>query len=370
MTLEITGFGLVSAVGKGSDGCASVRCGLSRTDELKGFSITSDNDVYPQPILGAACRGMDGFKDYGRLAWLTVCAIQNLVETFPETAFSPIDLFVKIPASDERPALATALHNQEREKGEGDFVSFLDTFLARASFNIKLIHIHVCESKNRGIAELLEDIKQHFETGVIHSALLASVDSFLDSETINFFLSVNRIFCSDRSSGFIPGEGAAVFHLVKPTAPSIEEYTLLAEVDQWVTAIEQYQYPNPAMTNEDFEKPLLLNGTSISGLFEAIIKYDKTLAIQQKLNGYYDFNGEQDRRIEWTNALARLKKDTRIISEIMWQTSVNSFGYCGWANVLMALCCWVEYKRRKLLSGVCLLSAVHDSGCREVIVIK
>jgi 3-oxoacyl-[acyl-carrier-protein] synthase-1 len=70
-----------------------------------------------------------------------------------------------------------------------------------------------------GIAHGLRQARHMLERGRVRHAIVAGVDSYLNAHTINHFLRRGRILASERSDGFIPGEGAGALVLTLPAGP-------------------------------------------------------------------------------------------------------------------------------------------------------
>jgi 3-oxoacyl-[acyl-carrier-protein] synthase-1 len=74
-----------------------------------------------------------------------------------------------------------------------------------------------------GLGEAMRAARQILREGRARHAVIAGVDSYLNTHTVNHFLARGRLLASDVSDGFIPGEGAAalLLELSEPDAPGL-----------------------------------------------------------------------------------------------------------------------------------------------------
>ncbi len=366
MKLVITGIGMASPLGKHRDGCAAVRAGLIRTREIAGLSVTLDDELYSSPILGSSCAEAEGFQGYSRLAYLTASAIKDLKDTYRNSVSHCIKLYVKLPDSGERPTLFSHLNDINADDGSDFFKEVLTNFLSNPEFGIDKCEIEVFEEGKTGICSILNDAAAVAGQHSSHTVLIAAVDSFLDSETAESFLGLGRVMVPGGTSGFLLSEGAGVIMIESEKNVSLNEYDVLLTLGKNVYSVEEYLFPTPEI--EQLEKPSLL-GTAVTNNLLELADSDEDL-LSSPICGFYDFNGERDRAVEWGNALSRIPLKYRNLAEVKWLTPLISTGNCGNANGIIAICCAAEGKRREYLKPPFIIHNSYDSGLRETFLLR
>ena len=191
--LGISAAGMVSGVGLTLPAsCAAIRCGINN------FSETRFMDRSGAWIIGSEVPLEEPWRGQVKLAKLAASAVRECLDGLPRPARStvPVPLVLCI-AEEDRPGRLAGLG--------GPLLFEIEQELGVKFHPDSSV---VAQGRVGGAVALLRAQKligeRHHETIIV-----AGVDSYLHSPTLEAFDARNRLLTTDNSDGFIPGEAAA-----------------------------------------------------------------------------------------------------------------------------------------------------------------
>lgn len=194
-SISIISAGLCSSVGANltAADCA-LRAGMNHFQESDFVAANG------QPVRVARLPDVDhwGTERLGRWG---AAAIQECLAN----ADTPLDIH-KIPL-----LLITAERSRPPTNDDyyqAIYTALLNEFKSRFDERTRLV-----AAGRAGIGLALTCASQWLNDNTTEYVLIAGVDSFLDAQTIDYFLKKNRLLTYGNSDGFIPGEGAAAILL-------------------------------------------------------------------------------------------------------------------------------------------------------------
>lgn len=195
--ISIISAGLCCSVGSNIEAAdCALRAGMNHFQESDFIALNG------QPVRVARLPDVDhwGTERLGRWG---AAAIQECLAN----ARVPLDI-LKIPlllitAERDRPTASDDYY-------QAIYTSLLNEFDSKFDERTRLV-----AAGRAGIGAALTCAQQWLNDNATEYVLVAGVDSFLDAQTIEYFLKTNRLLTYGNSDGFIPGEAAAAILLSK-----------------------------------------------------------------------------------------------------------------------------------------------------------
>lgn len=338
----VTGAGMLTPVGTHApDTCAAMRAGISRVAAYPHLSFAGE------PVHVGSVR--PGRSD---AAWVEKAA-PMLSPVIHEALWQAglyayrwhrrrVGLFLATPSSTRKGVHPARLAN---------FRDLLGDLWSKLAGNER---VQLVERAHVGGAVALVQACEALAREEIDAAVVAGIESYLDSVFLDRLLADGRLHTADRTSGIVPGEGAAAVVLETAEAARRRQAPPLARL----VALSLEQEPagwSPTRPSQA----------------EALTRALRTaLAVEPGPTAYHrlivDHTGERWRALEWAlvepRALGELPANRQL-----WRP-VESIGDVGPAFVPLAVG-WATqaFARRYAGPGGILVGAMNDTGERAVV---
>jgi 3-oxoacyl-[acyl-carrier-protein] synthase-1 len=373
MAASITAIGVVSALGLDWEtSCAAFRCGISRAGKLDHFRIQADD---PWEVEFAVGHQVDlltrGFEGHGRLLRLLKGALSDLIPRVPvalrdsgstpaylclpnpHRTLSNIELIVDEEIRDE--TRARSVDRPPTEVSDAaEALLFHAAALAKWPGTVRLAG--VSHAGYTGMIEMIDRCLSDMQAGRTVHAIVGTVDSLLDDETLAWLSSTRRLKNPAIATGMIPGEAGVVLLLSERQANAdgmgIVESLAFDEEDQ------------------PFETRQSALGKGLSGVIRQVASTTGWPG-QDPPWVLSDQNGETYRASDWGWALHRLTAaDPVFAATRVWFPAV-SFGDTGGAGAGLGVACALSAWRRGYApSSRCCVVASSDCARRAAMLLS
>lgn len=360
----ISAVGLVSALGYDAPtALAAARAGLSRASVQTHWRKRSGVSGVEEPVVGhAASLLTQGFEGEPRLRRLALGALQDLLAERLEGQFlkQRIGLYVALPDPDRAASCAalrgTPTHAVERDPDRPDAEetarAFVHSVAAGVAWPVQPSTLFWSHLGHAAGAVVMGAAAQDLLASKVDTAIVLSVDSLLDDETLTWLAACGRLKCDDMPSGLMPGEAAVALALRRhgeATAP-------LATLRGLAFA----------------EEPLALAEALVStgGVLAETVARAWTEATAQGAWLLADHNGEHHRAHELGSALARLRSLGSAFAEPALWLPALSFGDTGAASSTLAVATACHAWQRGCAPGeAAVVLSCSDRGARAAILL-
>lgn len=351
--------------------CAAARAGLSRACTIPEIEFTFDLTGEAEPVIAHAVPFLTrGFEGHARLQRLLFAGLSELKTQFNDDLLKtgPIGFYLSVPdpartlrghelmTSDG--ARADCVERANESGNEPSDTEFAQDLLAIAAAQAGWpgeIHIrYVSLAGHAGGLHCIALAKNELDAGHIATAIIGAADSLLDSETIAWLHSTNRLKLSGMPVGLMPGEACA-FLLLSNNA---------RENDAEIIGI--------GISAET--KTLWSGATSVGeGLASALDQVAERAQWEQDSPAWVicDQNGEVYRANEWGHVATRLRGAWPALeSPIAWMPAA-SFGDTGSASSLVAVCIALQaFKRNYAPTDYAVVMSSSESDSRAALVVN
>jgi 3-oxoacyl-[acyl-carrier-protein] synthase I len=332
--LYITGAGTCCAVGMSviAMDCA-LRAGVDHFQSSHFF------DKHREPLRAAQLPD-DGLRGNARLARFCTIAIDECQTNAAANNQQTIDW-------SQVPLLLLAA---ERERPHTDDQRYQKIFaLIQTQLGMSFHPAsRIIPAGRAGLGLALHEANQLLSTPPIKHVLIAGVDSYLDSHTINYLMQHNRVRTSSNSDGFIPGEAAGAV-LVSQTTTQ-ENHHLIAGLG----------------LSEETGKPDGSVPSKATGLSQALTQAleQAGLPIKNYTLRFSDQNGESFFTREAAHAFTRVGMNG--LQKLDALTTADCTGEIGAATGPLILA-WAT--RKLVASQQAILHLANDDGLRMAVCI-
>jgi 3-oxoacyl-[acyl-carrier-protein] synthase-1 len=282
--VHIVALGARTAVGlRAESSAAAVRAGVSRVREHP-FLV----DARGEKLM----LGYDGALDPALLGCLRMLSLaRHALREVASKLTARGSYAARIP-------LLLAL--PEVRPGFGaDHARFIEQQLAAETADIGGMDVERAGAGHAGTLRALELAAQRIATGQSEVCLVGGADTYLESDTLHWLDTEQRLSRTGIRSGFPPGEGAAVLALASNSARRALGLRSLASVRNVATTLEK----RPADSQE---------GAFGEALTEAFERAGRSLRSGERFEDVYcDINGERARTDDYGFALLRTSRHFR-----------------------------------------------------------
>ena len=371
---SIHAHSLITSLGHdAATSCAAARAGLSRACAIPEIEFTFQVTGEAEPVIAHAVPFLTrGFEGHARLQRLLFAGLSELKKQLNEDLLrpGPIAFYLSLPdpartvrghellSSDGLRADCIERANElGDEPADTEFAHrLLAVAAAQADWPGEINIRYVSLAGHAGGLHCIAMARKELDAGHITTAVIGAADSLLDSETIAWLHSTNRLKLSGMPVGIMPGEASAF--LVLSNNPR--------ENDAEITGV--------GISTE--AKTLWSGATSVGEGLASALEQVAEIA-QWKLNSpawvICDQNGEIYRANEWGHTATRLRGAWPALERpIAWMPAA-SFGDTGSASSLVAICVALQASKRKYApadSAVVMSSSEGDSRAALVVNLK
>jgi 3-oxoacyl-[acyl-carrier-protein] synthase-1 len=343
MRLAITGLGLVTSVGHDVvTATGAIRCGMTRP-WIVDFEVPADEGNANTSLTAHPIRGItDGFQGIGRYLRMGTHAVEDLLHD------------AGLTQEGARFWQGTALYaglTRTRNEDIDFYDEILEESLAAEIADHTGLPIppqlrRVVFGGNAAALLALQAAVEAMEQKQIERAIIVSVDSLLESDTLELLSAARRLKTNETPRGLMPGEAAGAF-LVEPLAlAQRREARILCTVQG--LALEQEQDSRASGARSA--------GVALSAAISQAVPPDRALGAI-----YGDLNGEDARAEEWGNTLVRLSTSHRLDTAAQhWPAA--SLGDTGAASGAISVAVGARALWRGQAGGDVLVWSSSDTG--------
>lgn len=329
---------MVTTVGFNSAAsCAAIRAGIRNVyqtnlwDAESGEYLAAGRVPLPHWWIGL-----------GKLAELVSPAIHECLEAAPPLQGANIPILLGL-SNEQRPYRFQNID----EEILGEIQDRLGFQLHRASRIFAKDHVFVVHALRRA--------KELIEAGEARLCIVAGVDSLVQQDLVEYYLSQRRLLTPMNSNGFAVGEaGSAILVGLTGTAPQGESEVLGMGLAHEVARIES-------------EEPLRGDGLAqaIGGAFR-----ESGLTIQEMHYRISDLNGEHYKFKEMVFAMMRYERKPKPKLFDLWHP-IEYFGDVGAAIGPIVLAVALDASQKRYAIGPTVLCTFgNDDGDRAAMVVK
>jgi hypothetical protein len=369
---SIHAHSLITSLGyDAATSCAAARAGLSRACAIPEIEFTFDVTGEAEPVVAHAVPFLTrGFEGHARLQRLLFAGLSELKKQLNEDLLKTglIGFYLSLPDP------ARTAHGHELMSSDGvradciERANELGDEPSDAEFAHKLLAVAVAQADwpgnihvryvslagHAGGLHCIAMAKKELDAGHITTAIVGAADSLIDSETIAWLHSTNRLKLSGMPVGLMPGEASAFLVLSNN----------LRENDAEITGV--------GISAE--AKTLWSGATSVGEGLASALEQVAEIA-QWKLDSpawvICDQNGEIYRANEWGHVATRLRATWPALeSPVAWMPAA-SFGDTGCASSLVAVCIALQAFKRKYAPADCaVVTSSSEAEFRSAIVVN
>ncbi|MBI5557773.1 MAG: hypothetical protein HY885_09055 [Deltaproteobacteria bacterium] len=284
--LGVTGCGMVSPVGLSAPASlAAMRAGVTRITELPG-GLAGGGDAAPEPLAGGQVPVIPaGRQGVARLVRLACAALQEAVADAGLARMEQYGVFLGGPV----------------EKQGGRLLDYAPSLSQGLSGSLPPCFgnapVFLFQNGRAAALLALRAAAQALSEGRVQVALVGGVDSWVNPLALKHLADTGRLRGNGKSSGILPGEGAAFFCLERLEHARDRKAAVRAELHAAVGARDETPFGAPC-------KAVVLS---------RILK--QIWPAQREVGPLIisDLNGERHRHFEWMLAASRslkFKEDT------------------------------------------------------------
>ncbi|MET0391340.1 MAG: beta-ketoacyl synthase N-terminal-like domain-containing protein [Polyangiales bacterium] len=373
LDIAITGRGLVGSAGLDVvTACAAFRAGLNRASVLDHYSAGGEQLERAPLRAHAAPFITHGFDGPARLTQLLAAGLQDLQQRHPELLRDPARTSLILALADPgrqlrgAPAVVDETARAELLELAEQYEVYPPAQVAaelatRVQSALGLELPGRPSSVSAGHASTAHACLQAVERlrrNEIDRAIIASVDSLLDTETLDWLQLLGRLRTEDRPAGVVPGEACAVLVLERGREVRQRKTPVFAELH----AVELADEP----------KNILAGQASPGRVLAELIDNQHRKRGQDDAPWLIaDHNGEQARANEWGHCLFHLKPRAASYDQRREWFPATGFGDTGAASggigTCLALAAW---ERGYAPSDQALVCSSADGPERAVMTLR
>lgn len=349
MQAYITGMGMISSVGYDAlTTCASVRAGIVRAQPLEHFKIV-DEENNEIAITGCPISPItDGFGTVPRWKIMAEQAFIDLIESSSLPGAEDVGFWSRTGVVFTTPSLDSAHLDFEGVLNRSNAREVLiDPFITDLGMPIDLTKCFVVDEDSTAFVKACERIDQFLEQEGIDRAVLISVDSYIEANSLQWLDFTKRLKTPSNPVGLMPGEAAALLFETSTVATQ-RNTTPLAQI-----AAQSRQFEENNFLTEEVNAGDAL-GTAIKAtLIQASLK--------QPFSGdiYPDVNGEFWRSQEYGLAKGIVPREL-LDADSREFYPATFLGDIGNVHIASCLCQFIQSQRRsysKATSALILASS-------------
>lgn len=334
---HIAGLGLVTALaGTVEQSCAAIRCNFARPMPLEGVLSFDSESEEEEQVVGHPIAGVtDGFQGFGRWMRLGRLALRDLAR-FANVASQPKDFWTRLGLVACLPRSAT-----DRFEVAAELAPELPSFLAaEIGWHIPPEHCVTLLGGNEVVFSGLGFIGSQFASGAWQRAVLLTLDTLVDEESIRWLEAEQRLKTSIHPVGLTPGEASASLLLERSSTGAIARVESLAVAP-----------PGPDGSPRSRARSL---EAAVSNAFAA----GHPSAVGDVIG---NLNGETVRSYAWGTAQIRFGGAVAPDARSTWPAT--SLGDVGVASPAVALCIAARsFQRGYARNNRALVFATADDG--------
>ena len=332
----LTGAGLVSSLGLDiNDACAAFRAGISRASKTDMLLLNEETNEFEQlvahqvPLIGS------GFVDYSRILGFATKAFEETLRSYRGELIFDERMGVYLCLQELGEPTSVKVYNKNDNsnnhfKAHNFGKQLLNKLSDLFSYSIPDSNQYLSLSGHAGIAILLEKAISDLNSGKIDRCIVGGVESYLNSQSIEWLNKTRLLKTSNMPVGMQPGEAGAF---------------IILERKEKANARSWCNFDFEMEVGVDFEENHTLSQrTSFGrGLQNAISKALTKKGDTKKIGGdcwvISDLNGECHRAHEWGAALVKLLAVSPIFKDVTVWYPAMSFGDTGASSGIILICC-------------------------------
>jgi hypothetical protein len=376
----VTGLGLTTALSHDARStCAAARAGMLRPSKLEAFKVPDPDDMEGVPVTVHAARSVTrGFENDPRLVRLLQSAFDDLRATTltndvlqgrrirfylglpdPDRLSTGTE---RIPEADRPPAEAQDAQpsNALLIRGEAILRSALSqTFPKGSPHDARHLVLSGIATGAAALFHLVRQATLDLRAQHAEFAVIATVDSLLDQETLGWLEKTRRLKTPDRPTGFMPGEAGAVLLVEAPHHARARGVSALATLP----AMAFDREPNSIVSGRN-SRGEALAATVLAALPHA--RWSDTRQVWV----IADQDGEEYRASEWGNALTHLVRQSELFTSPSVWFPASSLGHTGVAAAAIGVCTAARaFARRYAPASTAMITCSADSGERVAAIV-
>ncbi len=362
MTMSISSVGMASALGLDWEtSCAASRAGILRASTLNHFRV-QEGDPWEVSFVTAheATLLTHGFEGQGRLLRLLSGAFADLQKRIPDSC-DELPIFLSLPSQDR-----TTVDDETLDDDTGEpippvpILNQAEDLVTRAAQLGKWRgHVRLADLSIAGrtaVAASFQSCLAAFNDSRIESALVGTVDSLLDDETLAWLKNSGRLKHAAAATGLMPGEAAVLFLVSRGVVGRKSLGTVEA-----VSFADEHCH---------FESGKPAGGKGLSAVILQVAQRGKWPG-QDLPWVVSDQTGETFRAADWGHALHRLVAQDRVFGKIRVSLPAISFGDTGTASASVGVACVLAaWKRGYAPSTRCCISSSSDAAQRAAFLVS
>lgn len=341
-TVCVTGIGATTAVGLDAVAtAAAVRAGISGFQEHP-YMINQEGEPYMLAMVPSIDPTVNGVERYVELVTPPILEALSLLHQLPPKQHK-IKVILGLP--EQRPGLPDNLANK-----------LTNAIQPICSEHYLIDDVRTAYKGHAAGLMALESASKLLASGECEFCLVGGVDSYIDSDTLDWVEDNEQLHIPSNAWGFIPGEAAGFCLLCREETAKRYQLPIRAQLLSIATAREESRIKT--------ETVCIGTGltTAVSGALQALpdgIKVNQT---------YCDQNGEAYRADEFGFMLARLSK--HFVDPSEFEAPADCWGDVGAASgiLFVNLVCAAAEKAYGL-GDVSLLWASSEGGERSAVVL-
>ena len=373
-SLGIAAAGMVTSLGYDMQtACAAARAGIVRPSPVD-YQIKASDESAEMASGHSVVPLTDGFGGDARLIRLLGQALRDLFLHPGAAAMRDrVGWYLALPTPARR-ATATERVDPELRKLWIDELAYepdlqpddaraqriLHAALDVAGATVELpSHVEISTAGHTSVTELVARALEHRATGRFEVAVVAAVDSLVDSRTLEWLSMTQRLKSGEAATGLCPGEAAGVLLLTKSVASRSAHLPSLGSLHN----------VQSATTARPFLGQQPPNGDALAAVLHPI-------TARQSLNGcapwlVVDQNGETYRASDWSHALVKLRARSEAYANPTLWYPVMSFGDTGAASGVVAICSVLQaFKRNYAPSDIASVVNCSDDAQRTALLVE
>ncbi len=322
--LVVRGVGMVTSVGRTyADSCASIRAGFVRPSEISDYELLDPETQDLVPLIGypiPVCAG--GFDMVGR--WLTIGAeaMRDLIRNIGKQETITADFWRSTLLIGISPRLDAGRLQSSQDEDPAKLVgSYLAPLCRQLDLPIPAQNVRSLALGRTGLYAAIQHARTELEAGRVRRVIVLSVDSLLDSLSLEWLDSLGRLKSDVNPTGLVPAEAGVAVCLDLASAKSNQPV---------LAVIEKSSSRNDV--NEFFA-----DAPRVGAQFSMVLRDVTDGHGDQPFVGpvVTDLNGEAWRAFEFSNA--RLRQSTLLSDRTSIEIPVVSTGETGAASAAVGL---------------------------------
>ncbi len=343
-SLAISGMGIVSPIGHDAKTtCASLRCGINRFGPLD-FSYMDETDLEMVALTGSRISGItNGYSGIALLTILSTKALDSLIQEeqldlkdnqfWEKTKISISHTAQRVPESD-------LSDNDIEEELISKLFKYYNKVIPYRNFSINF-------NGNTASFHSITEIFDSLSAGDFDRGVVVAVDSLVEGDVLEYYLTSQRVLMPDNSNGMIPGEAGAAIMLESSQSLKRQGKSPLSYITRPVISQEE----NSFLSSDGVIAPVLAQ------------TFIRSAQLVEKIDSLYiDLNGELSKVKYYGAAIPSVVKALKHYPEAVI-VPAESLGDIGAVTPLVSICSAIQSYRRNYAHGdKSLILAIADSG--------